>query len=58
MVSKKESKLTEKIRSITKMGSKIYKQTTYNEAISDFLHFQQWKKAIGKEIQNLKNYKT
>lgn len=48
----------EKIMSVTKTSSRIYKPKTYEEAINDPIHSRKWKEAIKKKIQNLENHQT
>ena len=48
--------LTKKIRSITKVSSKIYELKTYKKIMSDLLYLHQWKKVIKEEIQKLENH--
>ena len=43
---------------VAKINSKVYKPATYNKAIFDLIHNQQWRKAIKEELQNFKQYNT
>lgn len=46
----------EKIMSVIKTSSKVYKPTTYKQMISNLVYTRQWKEAIEEEIQNLENH--
>ena len=45
-------------KSVTKTSSKVRKPKTYNEAISDSIHGNRWRKVIDKELWNLDLHQT
>lgn len=50
--------IIEKVISATEISNKIYKPATYEEAISNLIYSQYWKKAIKEKIQNLEDHHT
>lgn len=44
--------------SATEVGSKIYEQKRYDEAIANPIHSHQWREAIEEELQNLEQHST
>lgn len=44
--------------SITEYNNRICKSMSYDKAINNLIHKEQWKKTIEEKPQNLKHYQT
>lgn len=45
-------------KSVTETRSKVREPKTYNEAISDLIHGNRWRKAVDEELWNLDAHRT